>query len=109
MHRAIPIAAAVLAMAVGLLDFFRDIELQTYDLRVEATVRPSAPSRDVVLIAIDNQSIRRMEPLVGPSEAAIFLQFQLPSFSGETSTELLSVFGSGFTCAGAFTVLASAS
>lgn len=51
--------------AVGLLDFFRNIELQAYDLRVAATARPSAPSKDVVLIAIDNESIRRMEPLVG--------------------------------------------
>jgi adenylate cyclase len=65
MHRAIPIAAAVLAVAFGLLDFFRNIELQTYDLRVAATARPSAPAENVVLITIDNESIRRMEPLVG--------------------------------------------
>lgn len=65
MQRAIPLAAAVLAGALGLLDFFRNIELQTYDLRVAATARPSAPSGNIVLIAIDNESIRRMEPLVG--------------------------------------------
>ncbi len=65
MQRAIPIAAAVLAVALGLLDFFRNIELQTYDLRVAATARPSAPADSVVLIAIDDESIRRMEPLVG--------------------------------------------
>ena len=65
MQRAIPIAAALLAVAFGFLDFFRNIELQTYDLRVAATARPSAPSPDIVLIAIDNESIRRMEPLVG--------------------------------------------
>ncbi len=40
MQRAIPIAAAVLAGALGLLDFVRNIELQTYDLRVAATARP---------------------------------------------------------------------
>src|SRR6187200_1818103 len=65
MQRAIPIAAAALAVALGLLDFFRNIELQTYDLRVAATARPAAPADSVVLIAIDDESIRRMEPLVG--------------------------------------------
>ena len=65
MQRAIPVAAALLAGALGLLDFVRNIELQTYDLRVAATARPSAPSSNIVLVAIDNESLRRMEPLVG--------------------------------------------
>src|SRR4029453_17063292 len=65
MQRAIPVAAALLAAALGLLQFTRNIELQTYDLRVVATARPSAPSANIVLIAIDNDSMRRMEPLVG--------------------------------------------
>jgi adenylate cyclase len=65
MQRAIPVAAALLAGALGLLDFTNRIELQTYDLRVAATARPSAPSNDVVLVAIDNDSIRRLEPQVG--------------------------------------------
>ena len=65
MHRAIPVAAALLAGALGLLGFFRNIELQTYDLRVAATARPAAPAGNIVLVAIDDDSIRRMEPLVG--------------------------------------------
>lgn len=65
LQRALPLAAAVLAGLLGLLDFTERIELQTYDLRVQATARPSAPSNDIVLIAIDNESLRRMEPLVG--------------------------------------------
>jgi adenylate cyclase len=65
MQRAIPFAAALLAGALGLLEFTRNIELQTYDLRVAATARPDAPARDIVLIQIDNESIRRMEPLIG--------------------------------------------
>ena len=65
MQRALPIAAAVIAVALGLLDFVANIELQTYDLRVAATARPSGPSDAVVLIAIDDESLRRMEPLVG--------------------------------------------
>ena len=65
MHRLIPVAAALLAGALGLLPFFRNIELDTYDLRVAATARPAAPSEQIVLVAIDNESLRRMEPLVG--------------------------------------------
>jgi len=65
MHRAIPLAAALLALAPGYFDFIRNIELQTYDVRVAATARPAEPSRDILLIAVDNESIRRMEPLVG--------------------------------------------
>ena len=65
MQRAIPLAAALLAGVLGLLDFTQRIELQTYDLRVAATARPSAPANDVVLIWINDDSIRRMEPLVG--------------------------------------------
>ena len=60
MQRVIPLAAAILAGALGLLDFVHNIELQTYDMRVEATARPSSPARDIVLVAIDNESLRRM-------------------------------------------------
>jgi adenylate cyclase len=65
MHKLIPVAAALLAVALGYLSLFRDIELDTYDLRVAATARPAAPSEQIVLVAIDNESLRRMEPLVG--------------------------------------------
>src|SRR5262245_38009006 len=65
MQRAIPVAAALLAGALGLLGFVHNIELQTYDLRVAATARPSAPASNIVLVAIDNESLSRMEPLVG--------------------------------------------
>src|SRR5688572_898841 len=65
MHRLIPVAAALLAGVLGLLPLVRNIELDTYDLRVAATARPAAPSEQIVLVAIDNESLRRMEPLVG--------------------------------------------
>jgi adenylate cyclase len=65
MHRLIPVAAAVLAGALGLLSFVQNIELDTYDLRVAATARPSAPSERLSLVLIDDDSLRRMEPLVG--------------------------------------------
>ena len=57
--------AAILAGAFGLLPFVRTIELKTYDWRVSATARPLAPAENIVLVWIDNDSIRRMEPLVG--------------------------------------------
>ena len=40
-------------------------QMTTYDLRVRATARPSAPSERVVLVSIDDDSVRRMAPLVG--------------------------------------------
>jgi len=57
--------ASVLAAAFGLLTFVQTTELKTYDLRVAATARPAAPSDAITLVAIDDDSIRRMEPLVG--------------------------------------------
>ena len=65
MHRLIPLAAALLAGGLGWLPFFRNIELDTYDRRVAATARPAAPAADISLVLIDNDSLRRMEPLVG--------------------------------------------
>ncbi|HET9703615.1 MAG TPA: adenylate/guanylate cyclase domain-containing protein [Vicinamibacterales bacterium] len=50
---------------LGLLPFVQNIELQTYDLRVAATARPAAPSDRISLVLIDDDSLRRMEPLVG--------------------------------------------
>ena len=58
-------AAALLAAALGLLGFIGTIELKTYDLRVAATARPSAPSEAITLVTIDDDSIKRMEPLIG--------------------------------------------
>jgi adenylate cyclase len=57
--------SAVLAAALGLLPIVQTIELKTYDLRVAATARPAAPAGNISLVWIDNDSIRRMDPLVG--------------------------------------------
>ncbi len=65
MNKLIPVAAALLAGGLGLLSFFRNIELDTYDRRVVATARPTAPADRISLVFIDNDSLRRMEPLVG--------------------------------------------
>ena len=58
----------VAAAAAGLLDrtpFFQTIELKTYDWRVVRTADPSQARKDIVLVAIDDGSIQRLEPLVG--------------------------------------------
>lgn len=65
MAKLIPVAAALLAAGLGMLSFFQNIELDTYDRRVAATARPTAPAGNLVLVWIDNDSLRRMEPLVG--------------------------------------------
>lgn len=57
--------AALLAGALGLLGFVETIELKTYDLRVAATARPIGPADAITLVQIDDDSIRRMEPIVG--------------------------------------------
>ena len=65
MHRLIPVAAALLAGTLSFLPFVEDIELRTYDRRVAMTARPAAPATDIVLVWINDDSLRRMEPLVG--------------------------------------------
>jgi adenylate cyclase len=57
---AIGAAAALLALALGQTQFVENIELMTYDWRMRLTARPDAPSDDIVLVSIDNDSIRRM-------------------------------------------------
>ncbi len=57
--------AAIFAGSLGLLTLVQTIELKTFDLRVAATARPAAPADDIVLVWINDDSIRRMEPLVG--------------------------------------------
>jgi adenylate cyclase len=57
--------ALALAFLLSLLPFVQGVEWRTYDLRLEATARPAAPADDIVLVAIDDDSIKRMEPVVG--------------------------------------------
>ena len=62
---AIGAASAALAWAVGQTAFFRTVELKTYDYRVRMTADPASARRDIVLVSIDDSSIRRLEPQVG--------------------------------------------
>ena len=61
----IGLSAAILAGALGLLSFVRDIELSTYDLRVRATARAAGPAPAIAIVEIGDDSIGRMEPIVG--------------------------------------------
>jgi adenylate cyclase len=63
----IAIGAIAAALAIGLASssFLRTVELTTYDWRMRMTARPDAPSDDIVLVSIDDDSVRRLAPLVG--------------------------------------------
>jgi adenylate cyclase len=62
---ALGIGCAALAIAAGGLPFARIVEMKTYDWRMRATAVPAAARRDIVMVAIDESSIRRLEPLFG--------------------------------------------
>jgi adenylate cyclase len=61
----VSLAAAGVALLIGFLPFAETIELETYDWRMRLTARPAGPSEDIVLVSIDDDSVRRMAPLVG--------------------------------------------
>jgi adenylate cyclase len=62
---AIGAVSAALAWAAGQTAFFKTVELKTYDYRVRMTADPASARRDIVLVSIDDSSIRRLEPNVG--------------------------------------------
>jgi adenylate cyclase len=59
------LAAAALALALGQIPFVRTIELKTYDWRMQRAARPSAAAETIVLVSINDDSVRRMAPLIG--------------------------------------------
>ncbi|MFB3854397.1 MAG: CHASE2 domain-containing protein [Vicinamibacterales bacterium] len=71
MHRrlvaglAIGLAAAAMAALLGSVSFFQTVEWKAYDVRMRWTADPASASRDIVLVAIDEDSIEKLEPLVG--------------------------------------------
>lgn len=62
---AIGLAAALVATLLGLLPFVRTIEMKSYDWRIRQTADPASARRDIVMVAIDESSIRKLDPLVG--------------------------------------------
>ena len=59
--------AGGLALLVGSSAFPRTVEMKLYDwrTRIAANARAAAPDPDIVLVNIDDDSLKRMEPLVG--------------------------------------------
>lgn len=62
---ALGLAAAVVAALLGMLPFVETIERKTYDWRIQWTADPASARKDIVLVAIDQSSLRNLEPLVG--------------------------------------------
>jgi adenylate cyclase len=62
---AIGVAAWLLATLIGRTRFFETVELKTYDLRMRATVRPETARQDIVLVEINESSLRALEPYAG--------------------------------------------
>ena len=58
-------AAALAAALVSALPFVETVELKTYDWRMRLTADPSSARRDIVMVAIDEPSVRQLDPLVG--------------------------------------------
>jgi hypothetical protein len=47
--------------------FAADIENRSYDFRVARQARPADPSSPIVIIEINESSVRGLEPVVGPT------------------------------------------
>jgi adenylate cyclase len=58
-------AAALAAFLLGLVPLLWTVELKTYDWRMRATANPASARRDIVLVAIDEASLRSLEPYFG--------------------------------------------
>lgn len=62
---AIGLASAALAWALGLTGFVETVELKTYDFRMQRTSEQARARQDIVLVTIDDGSIRRLETHAG--------------------------------------------
>jgi adenylate cyclase len=61
----IGLAAAGVAALLGTVSFVDTIERKTYDWRIQWTADPASARKDIVLVAIDQSSVRNLEPQVG--------------------------------------------
>ncbi len=59
------LAAALLAGALGRIGLAQTLELKTYDARMRAVATGQGAPSQVVMVLIDDHSIRQLEPLVG--------------------------------------------
>jgi adenylate cyclase len=59
------LTAALLASALGRIGLVQTLELKTYDARIRAVATGQGPPAPIVMVLIDDHSIRQLEPLVG--------------------------------------------
>lgn len=59
------LAAGLAGLALGQLPFFRVVESKLYDLDMRWTVDPAQADPSIVIVEIDEISMRRLEPVVG--------------------------------------------
>jgi adenylate cyclase len=57
--------AAAIVLALADLDALRTVELKTYDWRLARTADPSTARKDIVLVEIDEYSLRNLQPNAG--------------------------------------------
>ncbi len=62
---AIGALAAVIAWAAGYLPLVNTLEWKLYDQRVRWAANPAIARQDIVMVTIDESSVRRFEPLIG--------------------------------------------
>ena len=62
---ALTLAAVLMALTLAQLGLFRTLELKTLDLRFRLLGDQQVASSDIVLVAIDDASLKTLEPLVG--------------------------------------------
>ena len=59
------VAAVIVLALAATSDFSSRLELSTYDLRMQYAADPSSVNKNIVLIKIDDYSIRDMAPTFG--------------------------------------------
>jgi adenylate cyclase len=62
---ALSLAAMALALAIGWTPLARTLEWKIYDLQLRGAASPAAARQDIVVVRIDERSIRELEPFVG--------------------------------------------
>ena len=65
MALAVGLVAAALSWAAGYLPLVDMLEWKLYDQRVRWAADPAKASQDIVMVTIDEVSVRRLDPLVG--------------------------------------------
>jgi adenylate cyclase len=76
----IGLVSALVALAIGTQPFSEVIELKTYDWRMRYAASRSPANPEIVLITIDEESLRGLEPLVGRWPWPRFVHAQLLNY-----------------------------